>query len=139
MYISNGSHHKHTRYLIQNSEIFGLGDRDLLVTSLVARYHRRATPKPTHSDFMSLPPDMRLAVIQLAAVLRIADALDTSHEQRLGDVTFDLEDDTLVIATHYQGSLAVEKMALDAKGVMFAEVFGRRPVLVTVKPGAAKR
>jgi hypothetical protein len=30
-------------------------------------------------------------------------------------------------------------MALDAKGVMFAEVFRRRPVLVTVKPGAAKR
>lgn len=137
MYVSNRSHHKHTKYLIESSEIFGLGDTDLIVTALVARYHRRAAPKPTHADYVALPPDLRLAVIQLAAILRLSDALDTNHDQRLGDVEFILEEDTLLIRTNYQGSLAIERLALEMKSDMFAEVFGRRVILQAVRTGMA--
>jgi len=39
LFISNRSFHKHSMYLIRNSELFGLGRRDVLRVALVARYH----------------------------------------------------------------------------------------------------
>ncbi len=48
LFISNASHHKHSLYIINNSEIFGLSRKDVRLVGLVARYHRRASPKPTH-------------------------------------------------------------------------------------------
>ena len=44
-FINRGSHHKHSMYIINNSEIFGLSQKDLMIVALTARYHRRATPK----------------------------------------------------------------------------------------------
>jgi len=49
LFVSNRSYHKHSLYLIRNSELFGLGKKDLLLAALVARYHRRASPQPTAS------------------------------------------------------------------------------------------
>ena len=44
-FINNRGHHKHSMYLISNSELFGLGHSNLQLVALVARYHRRAVPK----------------------------------------------------------------------------------------------
>ena len=81
LFISNRSYHKHTMYLINNSELFGLGKTNLLLTALIARYHRRATPQPKHAGYAMLDRDNRVAVSKLAAILRIAVALDASRNQ----------------------------------------------------------
>ena len=36
LFVSNRSYHKHSMYLIRNSELFGLGKKDLLLAALVA-------------------------------------------------------------------------------------------------------
>ena len=53
-FISSASLHKHSMYLILNSELFGLTHHDVQLVALVARYHRRASPKPTHQGFCPL-------------------------------------------------------------------------------------
>ncbi|MDT8390836.1 MAG: HD domain-containing protein [Lentisphaeria bacterium] len=128
-FVSNRSHHKHSKYLMINSEIFGLNDTDLSMAGLIARYHRGADPKPTHSDYTRLPAKSRLVLIQLAAMLRLVEALDSSHEQRLGDLAFSLDAKTLVITTRYRGSLSSERATLETKGKMFTTVFGLFPSL----------
>lgn len=127
--VSNQSHHKHTCYLMQNSGLFGLGTSDLAVASQVARYHRRATPRRAHDEFMRLSCEQQLMVVKLAAILRVADALDRAHKQHLGELELTVTDTSLVIMTAFKGSLAVEKMALESKGKMFAEVYGLSPQL----------
>ena len=49
--------------------------------ALVARYHRRGTPKKTHEEYARLRPPLRRTVRLLASILRLAESLDRSHAQ----------------------------------------------------------
>src|SRR5207249_4277765 len=86
LFVSRSEEHKHSLYLIRNSELFGLGKKDLLLAALVARYHRRASPQPTHEGYAMLDRDERVAVAKMAAILRVADALDESRSQRIHEI-----------------------------------------------------
>jgi exopolyphosphatase/guanosine-5'-triphosphate,3'-diphosphate pyrophosphatase len=129
LFISNRSYHKHSLYLIRNSELFGLAKRDLLLAALVARYHRRASPQPTHEGYATLDRDDRIAVAKLAALLRAADALDESRSQRIHEVACTREGDRLVISIPHIEDLSLEALALKQSGSLFEETFGM-PVLL---------
>jgi exopolyphosphatase/guanosine-5'-triphosphate,3'-diphosphate pyrophosphatase len=124
VYISPTSHHKHSAYLVNASEVFGLRKSDKDIVSNVVRYHRRSMPKPTHTAYMSLPRPDRTVVSKLAAVLRVADALDNPHQQKVRE--FDLEKQaesyTLWVGPE-AGDVSLERQAVQSKGDMFAEVF----------------
>jgi exopolyphosphatase/guanosine-5'-triphosphate,3'-diphosphate pyrophosphatase len=124
LFVSTASHHKHSMYLINNSELFGLSKRDLLLVALVARYHRRAAPKPTHTGYAALDRDSRVAVSKMAAILRVADALDRSRSQRVRDISLRQENGQLVITIPHIEDLSLEQMALNLKGSVFEETFG---------------
>jgi exopolyphosphatase / guanosine-5'-triphosphate,3'-diphosphate pyrophosphatase len=129
LFVSNRSYHKHSLYLIRNSELFGLGKKDLLLAALVARYHRRASPQPTHEGFATLDRDERVAVAKLAAILRVADALDESRSQRIHELTVEYERDRLVISIPLVEDLSLENLALKQNGALFEETYGT-PVLL---------
>lgn len=128
LFISARSHHKHSMYLIQNSEIFGLSRHDVFLIGLVARYHRRAAPQPYHEGFSSLDRDDRLAVSKMAAILRVADALDRNHMQQVRDIAFSREGGQFVIAVKDVEDLTLERLALKEKGNMFEEIYGMKVV-----------
>ena len=44
-FVSSRSHHKHSDYLIANSEIFGLNRDEIALVAQIARYHRRSVPR----------------------------------------------------------------------------------------------
>ncbi|MHC5001690.1 MAG: Ppx/GppA phosphatase family protein [Planctomycetota bacterium] len=118
------SHHKHSMYLIQNSELFGLSRKDVLLTAIVARYHRRAAPRPLHEGYATLDRENRIAVSKLAALLRIADALDRSDSQRVGDIACEIQDGRLVISVPKVDDLSLEQLAIKEKGTLFEDVYG---------------
>jgi exopolyphosphatase/guanosine-5'-triphosphate,3'-diphosphate pyrophosphatase len=124
LYVSTGSYHKHSMYLIQNSELFGLSRSDVQLISLTARYHRRASPKPTHTVFTALDRDQRIAVVKMAAMLRVADALEASHAQRLHELRFARESGRLVISIPQIEDLSLEQLTLKQSGSLFEETFG---------------
>ncbi len=124
LYVSNRSHHKHSMYLIQNSELFGVRQEDLLLIALIARYHRKSPPLPTHPGYGALPRNQRVVVQKLAAILRVADALDRAHRRRIRDVEVRPRGDRLVLLAPGAGDLTIERMALREKGRMFEELFG---------------
>lgn len=124
LFVSHNSFHKHTMYLIRNSEIFGLGKMDLLLVSLVARYHRRASPKPTHEGYTTLEREKRVLVAKLAGLLRVADALDHSRSQRIEDFTCSRESRQLAISVADVDDLSLEQLALEQKGSLFEETYG---------------
>ena len=91
MFIGDRSHHKHSMYVIMHSDLFGLTRKDIALIALVARYHRRATPRPYHEEYTSLDRDSRIAVAKMAALLRVADALDRDHMQQARTMAFTRE------------------------------------------------
>jgi len=124
-YISPTSHHKHSSYLVNASEIFGLRKSDKDIVSNVVRYHRRSLPKPTHTAYMSLPRLDRTVVAKLAAILRVADALDNPHQQKVRDFTVEKTPDSYTLWVGPEaGDIALERQAVQSKGDMFTEVFG---------------
>ncbi len=72
-------HHHHTYYLIKNSELLGFTPNEIDVIALVARGHRKQVPKLSDPDVEKLPAASRRLVRALAALLRVADALDRTH------------------------------------------------------------
>ncbi len=133
-YISPISHHKHSSYLVDAAEIFGLRKSDKDIVSNVVRYHRRATPKATHVPYMSLPKSDRATVSKLAAILRVADALDHSHQQKIKDFDVEITDKNYQIWVPEEvGDISLERDDLKTKGDMFADLFGA-PIELKQRP-----
>jgi len=71
-----------------NGDIPGLEGRDRCVVAAVVRYHnRKSQPAGHHTAYSSLNNNDKRMTRRLAAILRIAEALDHSHRQRV--TTFD--------------------------------------------------
>ncbi len=126
LFISSNSHHKHGEYIVNASEIFGVRASDKSVVGCLVRYHRRALPQATHASYSALTREDRAVVSKLAALLRVADALDRGHSQAVQLVTAQLGPEELVIKVAGEGDLALERLAVRAKGDLFEEVFGRK-------------
>ncbi len=124
LFINVRSSHKHAMYLIRNSELFGLSKHDLLLVGLVARYHRRSSPQPSHEGYATLPREDRVVISKLAAILRVAIALDEGHNARVRQFRCVREGKRIVIELSGVEDNAMEQLALRQNGSMFEEVYG---------------
>lgn len=124
-FVSYRRHHKHSMYLIDNSELPGLPPGDVRIAALLGRYHRRSEPKPHHPGYMELEPGEQLRVRQLSALLRIADALDREHESRVRDVQVSVRRSGVLLQVEAPGDLLLESWAVERKGAsLFQATFG---------------
>lgn len=134
MVIRASGHHKHGHYIVNNSEIFGLDGRDRAIVANVVRYHRRALPSPSHGSYVNLARGDRIVVNKLAALLRVADALDRSHQARVSELQVEKTADEVTIRCRLSGSLALKRLALERKADLFQDVFGLRVRLERLAP-----
>lgn len=124
MFISPREHHKHSLYILLNTEIFGLSTQDREMVALLARYHRRYNPEPNHPHFSDLSREDRMIVLKLAALLRLADGLDRSHSQRIKSIQLRPEGSRLTVLTQGVDDTTVEQIAIDSKCDLFREIYG---------------
>lgn len=125
-FINGRAHHKHSYYIISNTPIFGLRADEQEVVANVARYHRRSIPKQSHVPYMSLPRERRVAVTKLAALLRVADALERGHMQQVSNFDVERVDDEVILHVHNVSDLALERRALASKADLFDDTYGLR-------------
>ena len=86
-FVSHTGHHKHSYYMIRNSEhLTGFNEHELELIALVARYHRKSTPKTKHPEFAAMSRADRDVVRTLAGLLRIAVGLDRNHAGHVATV-----------------------------------------------------
>ena len=83
MMIETRRHHKHSFRLIKQTELPDFTEEERHEIACIARYHRRAIPSTSHEEFAVLDRAARKRVSVLSALLRIADALDYSHDGRV--------------------------------------------------------
>lgn len=134
-HIAHESHHKHALYLIKNSELTGFSEAERDVIANAARYHRGPAPKERHPDYAALNETDQATVFALAAILRIADALDRSHDNRVNDVRAIRDGQLVHIQLSSSANCDREIFAAEQKGEMFEQAldcklsFSRRAVL----------
>ncbi len=85
-FVHYSGHHKHSYYLIQHADIMGVTPEERAIVANIARYHRKGPPDPSHANFRELSKEARGKVRGLAAILRMADALDREHKQKIESV-----------------------------------------------------
>jgi exopolyphosphatase/guanosine-5'-triphosphate,3'-diphosphate pyrophosphatase len=124
--INFDGHHKHSYHLIVNSELTGFERRQLQILANVARYHRGTRPKKRHENFSELSVEDQKRVCELAAILRLALALDRTHQQHVGEVRARVRDDVVRIVVQSQDEANVDLWAAERKVDLFEKVFGRK-------------
>lgn len=129
LYVSLRAHHKHSQYLLAASQIFGLSNDETAIVSNVARYHRRGAPQTSHLPYVALDRQDRLLVNKLAAVLRVANALDAEHLQKVTGLRLRRHDRSWILEIDGTGDLTMELLAAAARADMFADTFGQ-PLIV---------
>jgi exopolyphosphatase / guanosine-5'-triphosphate,3'-diphosphate pyrophosphatase len=126
LFVSLRGHHKHSLYLLQASEIFGLSRDDMQIVGNIARYHRRGLPQKSHPEFMRLDREERVRVLKLAAMLRLANALDAEHEQKVTDLRLVEHDSSWIVELEGTGDLTMERLAGAQRADLLVDVFGRQ-------------
>ncbi len=77
----NKGHHKASLELIKaHGTPLGWNAQDLQRAAVVARFHAGALPVRSHKALRDLLPDEQKTIVRLAAILRLANALDSAHD-----------------------------------------------------------
>lgn len=124
-FVGYEAHHKHTYYLVTNTEIMGLSPEAKEIVANVARYHRKAFPDLTHAGFRKLDRRGRSVVRKLAALLRIADSFDREHLRKVERVQVTVQGSTVWFRAYGNGDLSLERWTASRKADLFEEVFER--------------
>ncbi|MEW6338140.1 MAG: HD domain-containing protein [Acidobacteriota bacterium] len=135
-YVSYKRHHKHSLYLISNSELPGFTPKDMTLVANIARYHRKSEPASDHDAFVALEPRDQRRVEGLASLLRMADALDREHSRKVDSVRAQVKNKRLVLHIDGRGDLLLEKWALERKSDFFRRVYGLAVVVETTGESA---
>ncbi len=124
--VSYKGHHKHSFYLISNTELPAFSQHEMRLVATVARYHRGADPTDAHHPFAELEDNEQQRVVRLIALLRVAHALDRDHLQRVRDLRARIGSSWVTLHLEASGGLLLEGWSLKKKAQLFAEVFGRK-------------
>ncbi|WP_321473293.1 Ppx/GppA phosphatase family protein [uncultured Paludibaculum sp.] len=128
--INDMSHHKHSQYIVANSDIAGFTDLERIEVAMLCRYHRKAMPGGRHQDFLELPAESQKVVLLLAPILRIADALDRSRDQRVAGVECEIRNGAFCLTIEASEDTGLEQWAVERVAPQFRQVY-QKPLAVT--------
>lgn len=129
-YISDSAHHKHSYYVIANSDLEGFTSMERELIALLCRYHRKSMPQSRHEPFERLPGPERQRLLKLIPLIRAADALDQSQEQAVDSVRVKAKNHSIQIALSSSRMIDLETWALERTSPVFEQVYGK-PLEVT--------
>ena len=119
-------HHKTSRDMILREERLPLDDQERLIVALVARYHRKATPRPGHKYFKSLSAPDQKRVRLLGGLLRLADGLDRSHGNLIEDVHCEVSDSLIRVMALGELDAEEDIQAARKKADLIEEALGKK-------------
>lgn len=114
--------------LIKGMDLFGLSADDVFAVAFTAGAIAgdMGTDAP---ELLSLSAKERLALSKLAAIFRMANALDKSHRQKLKELKVTVEDDRVQFKAKASADTLLEQWAFSEAAKVFQEVFGLSPEL----------
>jgi exopolyphosphatase/guanosine-5'-triphosphate,3'-diphosphate pyrophosphatase len=109
--------------LIENSELTGFSEAERAVIANIARYHRGSPPRERHPEYAALNTLDRETVCRLGAIVRVADALDRSHDGRVSELRCSRDGDQMQIQIRSALECENELREAERRREMFEEAF----------------
>src|SRR6185295_10676369 len=119
-------HHEHSCYLILHAALDAFEPSEIEVVAQVARFHRGRAPRPTHPALAPLKPWQQKAIRKLAALLRIADALDRTHASRVEELYCSIRAKRVKLEVISRFAVDLELESVREHGRLFEKVFERK-------------
>ncbi len=114
--------------IIMSSEILGLTHKEREMIATVVAFNRQ--PLKSYNQVAdTFTEDEYLILVKLLAILKVANALDRSHKQKLKNVSMSVKDNILNISIESASSMALERGMFSEKAEFFESVFALKPVL----------
>ena len=123
--VNRSKHHRHSRYLILHAALPGFDREEARWIATIARFHTGRIPKLSHDDLEDFEPRDRRRILRLAAMLRVADALDHSHRGRVVSLrVLDGSDGVLLDVATRDEDPGLELWAAEHKAGLWQSCFG---------------
>jgi exopolyphosphatase/guanosine-5'-triphosphate,3'-diphosphate pyrophosphatase len=123
-FISDTRHHRHSYYVVVNSDLPGFTERERLMIANLCRYHRKAMPNASHDTYKLLTPEEQSQLTSMIPLLRLADSLDLSREQRVDNVKVRMDNGKVELELVSRGDVELEEWAARRVDPVFQEVYG---------------
>lgn len=128
-YVNDAGHHKHSYYLVSNSELPGFTAREREFIANLCRYHRKSPPEERHPNLQGLNGKDYEALVRLIPILRLADGLDRGHKQKVHSVGRRLRNGAVELEVESAGEAELEIWAAGQVQGLFRATFGRNLLL----------
>ncbi len=123
-FINEARHHRHSYYLVMNSDLPGFTEPERVIIANLCRYHRKSVPQLSHEGFEALSLEARNTVLLLIPLLRLAVALDQSQEQRVERIETFVRPASIEVEIHSERDTDIEQWHALRIADTFREVYG---------------
>lgn len=119
-------HPNHSAYIILNSNIYGIPQKDIVMAAFVASAHKKGEPCAEFANYKSmLTPEDIDAVYKLGVILKIAESFDRSMCSLITEINCDVLGDSVIMQTESEGDCSLEiQDALSCKN-QFKQAYGK--------------
>jgi exopolyphosphatase / guanosine-5'-triphosphate,3'-diphosphate pyrophosphatase len=126
-YVNRNGHHRHTYYIISNSEILGYTPQQRRIVAAIARYLGKSRPATEDVPMKAVDPADRADVQKAILLLRLARALNLGRSRAVEKVRIGLRSAGVKITLVPRRRMGVdlEQWAVEKECDYFREVFGR--------------
>lgn len=128
-FIADTAHHKHSEYIVLNSDLPGFTDQEKIQVACLCRFHRKSMPSARHTQFQQLVPEIRRNLLFLIPILRIADALDSGRELRVESFDCEVGQDEVTLRLAGQGRIDLEQWTVERVAPAFESVYQKKLVV----------
>lgn len=123
-FIDANDHQRHGFYILGATPLIGLTEAQRSVVASLVRYHSQAEHPAKQRSLKRLPRNERELVVQLAALLRLADAMDATHAGRVHAVELARKKKGWQLKLRGRGDLLIERWEVEKRRALFAQTFG---------------
>lgn len=124
--LSYNAHHKQALKLIMMTDTLNFSEEERVIIGLIARYHRKSHPKEKHKYYGGLSEEDKHRVCALSSILRVADALDRSHDSYVKDTIVSFDDDMIRMQLISKMNCSIEIARAKEKSKLMSSIFDRQ-------------
>lgn len=122
--VSIKNHNELSYHMIRGVDVVGINEEERNIIAAAVYYHNSLTPSYSHEVYSALDIQSRVTVSKLAAILKIANAIHSSHNPKFDDINVRLSGKELIITLSTFKNIDLEKWNFNSKSKLFADVYG---------------
>ncbi len=127
--VNTKNHGEIAYHMIRNLDIVGIDEEEKDIIAAVVYYHGARVPSMSHYYYSQLEAPVRVLVSKLCSILKLANAVHSSHNPKFEDINVRLSANELIITASTYRNTDLEMWSFGIRSGLFQSVYGIKAVL----------